>query len=246
MMKSTVFTMTYKSHSTASQKRTILSFWETVNAKIGIYQPLWKDTMGKFGIGDINECDERLLQFCIANELFVANKAFPHKPSRKWTWNHPNGVHKSMIDYVIVRKRWRSSVFGIRSFPAADCGSDHHLVIAKIQLNFKSMWKKATQQHFNIESLKNPEIAQRYQENVQKELTSITQNSKDINITLVAFNKSILSAASNILEQRRSRRKPWISDEVLRLSDARKGLKSKKHESQEFQFQVQLPNLTNS
>ena len=72
---------------------------------------------------------------------------------------------------------------------------------------------------------------------VQKELKCIAENFKDINITLVAFNKSILSAVSNILNQRRSRRKPWISDEVLRLSDARKGLKSKKHESQEFQFQ---------
>ena len=99
------------------------------------------------------------------------------------------------------------------------------------------MQKKATQQHFNIESLKNPEIAQRYQGNAQKELTSIIQNSADINITLGAFNKSILSAVWNILEQRRSRRKPWISDEVLRLSDAKKGLKSQKHESQEFQFQ---------
>ena len=64
------------------------------NAEIGIYQPLWKETMGKFGIGNINEGGERLPQFCIANELFVANTAFPHKPSRKWTWNHPDGVHK--------------------------------------------------------------------------------------------------------------------------------------------------------
>ena len=94
---------------------------------------------------------------------------------------------------------------------------------AKIQVYMK----KATQQCFNIESLNNLEIAQRYQENVQKELKSIAQNFKDINITLVAFNKSILSASSNILEQRRNRRKPWISDEVLRLSDARKGLKFK-------------------
>ena len=59
------------------------------NAKIGIYQPLWKDTMGKFGIGDIKKHGERLLQFCIANELFVANTAFLHKSSRKWTLNHP-------------------------------------------------------------------------------------------------------------------------------------------------------------
>ena len=74
-------------------------------------------------------------------------------------------------------------MFGTRSFPAADCGSDHHLVIAKIQLKFKSIQKKATQQHFNIARFKNPEIAQKYQENVQKELTSITQKSEDINIT---------------------------------------------------------------
>ena len=57
------------------------------NAKIGTYQPLWKDSMCKFGIGNINKCSERLLQFCIANELFVANTVFPHLSSRKWTWN---------------------------------------------------------------------------------------------------------------------------------------------------------------
>ena len=102
--------------------------------------------------------------------------------------------------------------------------------------------KKAIQQHLNTESLNNTEIAQRYQENVQKEMTSIAQNLGDINITLVAFKKSILSAASNILEQRRSRRKSWISDEVLRLSDTRKGLKSRKPR---LPVPIQLPNLTN-
>ena len=75
------------------------------NDKIGTYQPLWKDTMGKLGIDDINECGERLLQFCITNELFVANIVFPHKSSIKWTWNHLDGVHKSMINDIIVRKR---------------------------------------------------------------------------------------------------------------------------------------------
>ena len=70
------------------------------NAKIGVYQPLWKDTMGKFGIGNINECGERLLQFCIINELFVANTASPHKSSRKWTWNHPNRVHNRQCDWL--------------------------------------------------------------------------------------------------------------------------------------------------
>ena len=94
--------------------------------------------MGKFSIGDINECGERHLHFCIANKLFVANTAFPHKSSRKWTWNHPNGVHKSMTDYIIVRKICSNSVFGTRSFPRADCGSDHHLAMAKIQVKFKS------------------------------------------------------------------------------------------------------------
>ena len=54
------------------------------------------------------------------------------------TWNHPDRAHKIYDYYILVRKRWRSSVFGTRSFPGADCGSDHHLVIAKIQLKFKS------------------------------------------------------------------------------------------------------------
>ena len=86
------------------KKRTMLSFWETSMLRLVFPSPYGKIPWANFGISDINECGERLLQFCIANEFLVANTAFPHTPSRKWTCNHPNGVHKSMIDYVIVRK----------------------------------------------------------------------------------------------------------------------------------------------
>jgi hypothetical protein len=44
---------------------------------------------------------------------------FPHHDIYKFTWTH------NQIDHILIDRRWK--------FRAADCDTDHHLVVAKVR-----------------------------------------------------------------------------------------------------------------
>ena len=52
-----------------------------------------------------------------------------------------NGQHHNQIDYILVRKRFRSgvNVASTRSFPGADIGSDHDLLMVALRLRLKKI-----------------------------------------------------------------------------------------------------------
>ena len=62
-----------------------------------------------------------------------------HKAFRRWAWHSPNGQHHNHIDYILVRKRFRSGVNIARTqnFPGADIGSDHNLLMMTFRLRLK-------------------------------------------------------------------------------------------------------------
>ena len=53
----------------------------------------------------------------------------------------PDGQHQNQIDYIPCSQRWRSSIHSAKIRPAADCGSDHELLIAKFRLKLKKVGK---------------------------------------------------------------------------------------------------------
>ena len=55
-----------------------------------------------------NDKGLRLLEFDSTHDLILANTF--GKPSRKWTWHSPNREHHNQMDYIMIRKRFRSSV----------------------------------------------------------------------------------------------------------------------------------------
>ena len=69
----------------------------------------------------------------------VANTFGSHKTSRKMTWHSPDGKSHNQTDYITVKKRFSSSVniAKTRSFPGADIGSDHALVMMTFKLHLK-------------------------------------------------------------------------------------------------------------
>ena len=75
-----------------------------------------------------------------------------HKACRRWTWHSPNGQHHNQIDNILVRKRFRSGVniARTRSFPGADIGSDHYLLMMTFNLRLK---KKSASQNTKDSSL---------------------------------------------------------------------------------------------
>ena len=89
---------------------------------------------GKFGLGMRNEAGQRLIEFCQENALVIANTLFQQHKRRLYTWTSPDGQHRNQIDYILCSQRWRSSIQSAKTRPAAHYGSDHQLLIAKIQV----------------------------------------------------------------------------------------------------------------
>ena len=78
----------------------------------------------------------RLPEIASNNNLKVVNTFGQHKPSRRWTWYSAGGNYHNQIDYIMVKRRFQSSVniAKTRSFPGADVGSDHELVMMTFSL----------------------------------------------------------------------------------------------------------------
>ena len=77
-----------------------------------------------------------------------------------------DGKHHNQIDYILVKKRFRSGVniHRTRSYPGADIGIDHDLVI----MTFRVSPKKARKPNqpklwFEPEKLRDPDVACTFQ-----------------------------------------------------------------------------------
>ena len=83
------------------------------------------------------------------NDLVLANTFGQHKASRRWTWHSPNGQHHNQIDYILVRKRFRSglNIARTRRFPGADIGSDLDLLAVTFRLRLKRTKNQQVKTH---------------------------------------------------------------------------------------------------
>ena len=105
------------------------------NAKVGSQET--PGVTGKFGLGICNEAEQRLIDFCQENALFITNTLFQQHKRRLYTWTSPDGQHRNQIDSILCSQRWRCSIQSAKTRPGADCGSDHELLIAKFRLKLK-------------------------------------------------------------------------------------------------------------
>ena len=114
------------------------------NAKVGTdaYEN-WQGICGPLCNDDTNERGLRLLEFATFHDLLLANTFDHHKAPRRWTWHNLNGQRHKKINCILVRKRFRSGVniARTRSFPRADIGSGHDLVVMTFQLRLKKISK---------------------------------------------------------------------------------------------------------
>ena len=122
------------------------------NAKIGGNRPS-NNYRGKCGLGMRNERGDRLADFCASNDLVITNTTFKHHPRRLYTWISPGDRIRNQIDYIMVPKRWQSSIQDVKTRPGADCGSDHQMLVCKLKLKLKSMKRTAAPVRYDVSSI---------------------------------------------------------------------------------------------
>jgi endonuclease/exonuclease/phosphatase family metal-dependent hydrolase len=104
------------------------------NAKVG-REDIFKPTIGNESLHEIsNDSIVRVVHFATSKNLTVKCIVFPHCSIHKYTSTSPDGKTHNQIDHILIERQRSSSVLNVRSFRAADCVTDHYLVVAKVRV----------------------------------------------------------------------------------------------------------------
>ena len=133
------------------------------NAKVGRREPsAMSSAVRLYGLGETNEAGEQLEDFCLEHKLALANTMFKQHPRRLYTWTSPDGNTRNQIDYISIAHRWKTSLMNCRTYPGADCDTDHQLLVAtlKVRLGKRQRQNSIPPLNLVLEELKEDKAVQ--------------------------------------------------------------------------------------
>ncbi|GFO26722.1 craniofacial development protein 2-like protein [Plakobranchus ocellatus] len=167
------------------------------NAKVGTEKV--DDIVGKHGLGIRNERGEKLIEWYQTNNIIVGNTWFQQAQRRKWTWKSPGDDTRNQIDYMIISKRYRNALLLAKTYPSADCYSDHVPVVGKFKLKLKKNSKPFTNIKFGLAILKmNQTIREKYQILVQNKFEALG-DAEEVEQQWENFKSAIMEAATEVI-----------------------------------------------
>ncbi|MGX9987587.1 reverse transcriptase domain-containing protein [Soonwooa purpurea] len=194
-----------------------------LNAKVG--SDTAGETTGKYGLGTRNERGEKWVQWCTANDQIITNTWFQEHPRRLWTWRSPGGEIKNQIDYITINRRFRNAITHCKTYPSADCGSDHRPVICKLQVRLKKLKKPNTMPKLQYNRLlTDPDLKEKYMNSVK---SCYEEQNRTGNTKWDALKRALVTAAMDIIpkENDPKRKNEWITEEILEMMQRRRETK---------------------
>ncbi|PNF24160.1 hypothetical protein B7P43_G00585, partial [Cryptotermes secundus] len=129
------------------------------------------------GIAPADEGREDIFKPTVWNESLheISNDTtiFPHLNIHQFIWTSPDGKIHNQTDHIVIDRRRHSSILDVRSFRAADCVTDHYLVVAKVRERLAvSKQRRKTSRHFRNKK----------REYLKDKIDELAVNSKNKNI----------------------------------------------------------------
>ena len=127
-----------------------------------------------------------------------------------------------------MRKQFGSEVniHKTRSFPGADIGSDHDLVMMTFRVHLKKVRKpNQPRLRFDLEKLRDPDVACTFQATICGKFTPLIclrDKDMDTNTMITTYNTTVNDATSEILGNECRKKMPWVNRDVLILFDGRR------------------------
>ena len=201
------------------------------------------EVIGKFAEDVENDNGTRLKELCHQFQLQLSNTRFAHKNIHRFTWERPSLKQKSLIDYIIVKQRPTFQVYDCRVKRGANCGTDHHLVLAKLVYPYPKKQEKnkpdrespktqkVTNPRYKLHLLHQSSIQYLYQRRLTTEL-NLTEKTENIEDEYKNIKKCIHKAATEALGKYEHKRKKakqpiWLTDELKQLIDEKNKLYAK-------------------
>jgi len=77
-------------------------------------QNIFKPTIGNESLHqDSNDNGVRIVNFATSIYLVVKSTMFLHRDIHKYTWTSPNGRAHNETDYILIDRRWHSSILDV-------------------------------------------------------------------------------------------------------------------------------------
>jgi hypothetical protein len=103
------------------------------DAKVG-RENIFIPTNGNESLHEIsNDNGVRLVNFATSKNLRVKSTMLLYCNIHKYTWTSPDGKTHNQIDHILVDRRKHWNILDVRSHRAADCDTDHYLVVQKLE-----------------------------------------------------------------------------------------------------------------
>src|ERR1700733_11359088 len=196
------------------------------NAKGGTEKGGNRGTMGDYGLGEQNEAGERLIEFCYGNSMSIMNTWFEQPKRRLYTWTSPDGKHKNQIDYILINKRWKSTINDVRTKPGAHCGTDHELLVASLKIKLKKLRKGERLTTYDCKGITpeyRTEIRNRFEVLEMDEI----EGEMDTENLWKKVKGTILEAAEMHMPKKKKRTTtPWLSREAISVAEERRAAKN--------------------
>ena len=202
----------------------VLFIMGDLNAKVGSTRR--GNIVGTHGLGETNDRGERWIEWCTANDQVILNTWFKEHPRRKYTWRSPDDRTRNQIDYITINNRFRNAVQHTKTYPGADCGSDHIPVVCSIQIKLRKLKKPRATKKLDLTALKTSSLQQQFKIKVQNRYEEL--EAQENRSSWEIFKEAITTASMDTIPIKEIRKKQkWMTDEILDLMTERRQAKLK-------------------
>lgn len=184
------------------------------NARVGADHEAWPTSLGRHGVGKMNENGQRLLELCSFHKLAITNTFFENKVQHKVSWRHPRSKHWHQLDLILTRKQDLNSVRNTRSYHSAECDTDHALVRAKVNLTPRKLHysKPKSRPRINASRASDPTKAQKLLDTLRSSLDKGREEATDANSKWKQVRCALYQSGLEVLGKKERKNEDWFED----------------------------------
>ena len=209
---------------TADRHLIIMGDW---NSRVGNNKQLGNGVLGNFGgEGTINNNGERMLEFCIENQLIIGNSFFKHKNIHQITFEGIGRGVKSIIDYFTYNKNMRYAVLDVRVYRTAELSTEHKLLIMKTRYQKMKQNMQIKYTKVKTEELRKPEVRSNYEKNIEEVLGKIKDEQLQLEERWKILKETMVTAVEKvcglITVNNRVKHTKWWNDDIKQIVKKKK------------------------